>query len=616
MTVRQAIKRALSLLSPRDRRLLGVSITIQMATSFLDLLGVLLIGLIGALAITTVQSQPAPSVVTSLAAALGLEDLSSQGLVVVFALAAAVVLLTKSILSSFLTRRVFTFLANRQALVSARLSKALLSRPLTFVQQRSSQETAFALITGAGAATISILGQVVIACTEMALLIVLGSALLIISPWIAIGSIVFFAAVALILQKIMGEWAARVGRTSAQADIASLNAIQEALSAYREIIVSDRRPLYVTRIHDLRWQAARVSADTQFISLFPKYMFEAALVVGGFALAGVLFTTQDSVTAAGTLALFLAAATRVMPSLLRLQVAALGLRGAAGVAAPTFELAEELGNPTDSPDSTPDFEPLKQRIRAGNPDFTPSVSLRDVTITYPGAAVPALASVSVEAAAGQSIGLVGRSGAGKSTLADVILGVLHPDEGTALLGGLPPEECIARWPGGVSYVPQDVVLANGTIRENVALGLPDAAIDDDLVWEALDRAHLGDYLRTQREGLDTVIGENGVRLSGGQRQRLGIARALYTRPRLLVLDEATSALDAETEQAISQTIEDLEGQVTTVIIAHRLSTVRQVDLLIYMDSGRILASGSFDEVRSKVPALQRQAELMGLVEDT
>jgi ABC-type multidrug transport system fused ATPase/permease subunit len=235
-----------------------------------------------------------------------------------------------------------------------------------------------------------------------------------------------------------------------------------------------------------------------------------------------------------------------------------------------------------------------------------------VCITYPGATAPALDGVTLSIAAGESVGLVGRSGAGKSTLADVVLGVLEPDAGSAELGGVNPSGATTRWPGGVAYVPQDVVLANDTIRANVALGLPDGAIDDELVWEALSRAHVAEYLREQRDGLNTRIGERGVRLSGGQRQRIGIARALYTRPRLLVLDEATSALDAETEQAISETIADLEGDVTLIIIAHRLSTVRAVDRLVYLEDGRVVAQGSFQEVEQRVPALRRQAELMGL----
>jgi len=583
-----------------------------MGTSLLDLVGVLLIGLVGALAVTTIQSQPPPETVTSVAEFLGLGAVSSQGLVILFSTAAAVVLLTKSLVSSFLTRRVFVFLANRQALVSARLSRALLSRPLTFVQKRSSQETAYALISGAGAATSQILGQLVIAATELALLVVLAVALLYLSPWMALGAIIFFTLVALGLQRAMGGWASRVGSTSARADIASLNAVQEAMAAYREISVSDRRTLYVNRIQDLRWQAARVTADSQFIGLFPKYMFEAALVIGGFALAGVLFATQDSATAVGTLALFLAAGTRVMPSLLRMQGAALGLRGAAGAAEPTFALAAELDHPLEAPPSSASAEVIRERIRAGNPDMVPSIDLVDVSVTYPGATVPALQDVTLSVKAGCSLALVGRSGAGKSTLADVILGVIAPERGDVLLGGYDPARAVVTWPGAIAYVPQDVALADGTVRSNVALGLPDGAIDDDLVWEALERAHFSAQLLQEREGLDTVIGERGVRISGGQRQRLGIARALYTRPRLLVLDEATSALDAETEQAISETINALEGDVTTVIVAHRLSTVRAADRVIYLEAGRAAFQGTFDEVAEGIPAFRRQAELMGL----
>ena len=612
MSVRQAIRSALSLLDKRDRRLLGLSAVIQMLTSLLDLIGVLLIGLVGALAVTTVQSQPPPSSVTAIVDALGLGDLSEQALVGLLAGAAAVVLLTKSVFSSYLTRRVFFFLANRQALVSARLTKALLSQSLTFVQKRSTQETAYALISGAGAATMIILGQTVIVATEIALLAVLMAALLVLNPVVAMSSIVFFALVAISLQWALGNWASRVGRVSAEADIASLNAVQEAIGAYREITVSSRRTMYVDRIQALRWKAAKVAADGQFIGMFPKYMFEAALVIGGFVLATALFSTQESVVAVGTLALFLAAGTRVMPSLLRLQGATLSLRGAAGAAGPTFALAQELGNPLDVPEKAEVALIIRDRLRRGFPDFVPAIRLEDVTVIYAGAQAPAIDRVTLQLEVGQSLALAGKSGAGKSTLADVLLGVIAPVYGVAEIGGLAPDQAVARWPGGIAYVPQEVVLANDTIRSNVALGLPRDAVDDDMVWNALRMAHLDDYLSSQRDGLDTEIGESGLRLSGGQRQRLGIARALFTRPKLLVLDEATSALDAETEAAISQMLGELGGDVTTVIVAHRLSTVRNVDILAYLEEGRLVSSGSFADVRRAVPALDRQARLMGL----
>jgi len=215
-------------------------------------------------------------------------------------------------------------------------------------------------------------------------------------------------------------------------------------------------------------------------------------------------------------------------------------------------------------------------------------------------------------AAGASVALVGPTGAGKSTLADAILGVVKPAQGEVLIGGLPPLEAVSQWPGALAYVPQTVAIATGTIRQNVALGLPERAIDDDRVWEALKSARLDDFLKEAREGLDTIVGESGVRLSGGQRQRLGIARALYTRPRLMVLDEATSALDAETERAIVDTLQELEGEVTIVTIAHRLATVRHCDLVVYLEAGRVVAQGSFDEVIAAVPNFAQQAHLLGL----
>jgi ABC-type multidrug transport system fused ATPase/permease subunit len=612
VTIREAIRRSLGLLTSRDRKLLAISTILQMATSLLDLLGVILIGLTGALAVTTVQSQPAPTAVTQVADALGLTDVPDQNLVALFAGAAAVILLSKSMLSSYMTRRVFRFLANRQALVSARLTQALLSRPLTFIQKRSSQETAFALIGGAAAATTQILGQAVVILTELAVLLVLAVALLFLSPWMAIGSIVFFSMVALALQRAMGGWAARVGSASARADIASLNSVQEVLGTYRETTVSNRRSHYVARIQAQRWEAARVAADAQFIGMFPKYMFEAALVLGGFALAAVLFLTQDSVAAAGTLALFVAAGTRVMPSLLRLQTASLTLRSSAGLATPTFELAEELGNPSGDPSSFTASTLVRERIRTGNPDFTPSVDLKEVSVWYPGAPSPALDGISLEVNPGESLALVGPSGAGKSTLADVILGVLDPDSGRALINDVSPSTCTETWPGAVAYVPQHVVLANDSIRGNVCLGLPSESIDDDLVWRALEQAHLTATVQALGDGLDAMVGENGVRLSGGQRQRLGIARALYTSPKLLVMDEATSALDAETEHAITEMLRDMGKDVTTIVVAHRLSTVRSVDRLMYLDRGQCVASGTFEEVASSVPAFERQAALMGL----
>jgi ABC-type multidrug transport system fused ATPase/permease subunit len=207
---------------------------------------------------------------------------------------------------------------------------------------------------------------------------------------------------------------------------------------------------------------------------------------------------------------------------------------------------------------------------------------------------------------------VGSSGAGKSTIVDLILGILDPDSGTISISGATPRNAFRQWPGAVAYVPQDVHIFNGSIRENIALGYEPTSISDELMMGALEKAQLLDYVRTLPEGLDSQVGDRGTRMSGGQRQRLGIARALLTKPRLLVLDEATSALDGETESNISEGVQSLKGDVTLVIIAHRLSSVRNAGKVIYLHEGRVVSTGTFDQVRASVPDFDRQASLMGL----
>jgi ABC-type bacteriocin/lantibiotic exporter with double-glycine peptidase domain len=192
------------------------------------------------------------------------------------------------------------------------------------------------------------------------------------------------------------------------------------------------------------------------------------------------------------------------------------------------------------------------------------------------------------------------------------LGVIEPDEGQVLLSGLPPLLAVAKWPGAVSYVPQDVVINSGTIWENVSLGYPREEVTFELVMKALQVAHLDQFVAELPLGLEAQVGEHGAKISGGQRQRLGIARAMFTCPNLLVLDEATSSLDGITEVNITEAMQALRGSATIVMSAHRLSTIRNADMVVYLAGGRIMAQGSFDEVRRAIPDFDRQAGLLGL----
>ncbi len=617
MTVRQAIRASLRLLTERDRRLLALITLAQMSTAILDLLGILLIGLVTALSLSNMSSIPQPANVQSALDTLGLNQADPVTVALALAVIAGFLLITKSLLNMVLTRRILRFLANRQALVSGRLAAGLLSRPLLQVQQRSSQETVYTLTGGVSAATLSVLGQGTVALSEITLLVVLAAGMFSISPMVTLFTIVFFLLISFTLQKVLASRAGRIGQRSSHIEIQSIAIVQEALRTYREAVVSQRRGLYVQRFQNLRWQGAVNTTELQFIGMIPKYILEIALVCGAGLLAASQLLTKDLSSAVAIIAIFLAAGSRIVPSILRLQTAAIIIRTAAGQAKPTYDLDQELSlaqltSTTAESFGSIDLTTIQTHLQKGHQGFDASILISDVDLSYPGTSTPALTGVSLTLPAGSSLALVGSTGAGKSTLADVILGVLIPDSGVALIGGLTPAEALAAWPGAVAYVPQDVAMANGTVRENVALGLPVEIIDDDWVWDALNRAHLADFLRDSREGLDTVIGEHGIKLSGGQRQRLGIARALYTRPKLLVLDEATSALDAETEHAIAKTLQELEGDVTTVTIAHRLATIKHCDLIVYLQGGCAQAQGTFSEVRAMAPQFARQAQLLGL----
>jgi len=616
-TLLESVRASLALLTKRDRRLFGLATIAQMLLSILDLAGIILIGAIGAVAISGIDPNALPASLLEWKERFGLASLTASQLIGLLAATAVVLLLTKTLLSALITRRMFRFLANRQADVSARLARKILSRPLLEVQRWSTSEVLYALTGGVSAAITTLLGSTLIIATEVFLFVIIGIGLFIVDPLLTISAAGFFALIVYFLQIWLGRASARNASIQANRGMSTITTVSEALTTYRETTVLHRRDFYIDRFDRLARESARAGATNAFLAEIPKYVLESALVVGAFVLALVQFLTKDLAAAAAIVGLFLAAGFRIIPALLRLQGAGISIRSAAAAARKTFELAFWFGlkdgqGEINNRISDSQARAIRQRIAAGHGDFNAEVVVTNVSLIYPDAERPAVLDASAKVSSGRSLALVGSTGAGKSTLADLILGVLEPDSGKVLISGVAPREAVVRWPGAIAYIPQSVGLTQGTVRENVALGLPDLAIDDELVWEALERAHLADFLRDTREGLHTVIGERGVRLSGGQRQRLGIARALYTRPRLLVLDEATSALDAETEQAISETLRELEGEVTTITIAHRLATIRFADEVVFMRHGVIEARGSFEEVRASTPDFERQAQLLGL----
>lgn len=588
-------------------------VIIQFFVSLLDLIGVLLLGVV--MALTSIAATGTELPANGLGSILNSFP-TDITFVIGLAMLAGFSLIAKSLLGLLLTRQTFKFLAKRQALVAGNIAEKLLSSPLLQVQSRSSQETALALTQGVSALTIGTLGPAIVIAAELSLILVLGIGLLFVDPLVALFSIGFFGLLLACLHYLLGSWASRLGRHEMSASIGSFATLQHVIRAYRDVSVSGRRGLFIKRFQAWQQEAAKVLADQYILSQIGKYIFEIGLVVGAALLILFVSYTTDVSAAVGIITIFLAASARLFPSLLRMQAALGGIRSASGVGAITLVLLDELDRTDRMQSQTVTANShganLYSSIRSGYLHFNPSVSLSSISLSFPGASKLALDCVSLDIAPNEAFAIVGATGAGKSTLVDVILGVLLPDSGNVSISGITPHDCVEQWPGAMAYVPQDVAVLTGTVRENVALGIPAEFIDDSLVWEALERAELSSFLHESRDGIETIVGENGVQLSGGQRQRLGIARALYSRPKLLVLDEATSALDAETERIITQTLASLAGDVTLIVIAHRLATVRHCDQVVHLSEGRITGRGTFSEVRAQVPEFARQADLLGL----
>jgi ABC-type multidrug transport system fused ATPase/permease subunit len=379
----------------------------------------------------------------------------------------------------------------------------------------------------------------------------------------------------------------------------------EVLFSYRESVVRNRRQFYVNEISKIRYSLGKVNAETSFQPFISKYVLEVTSVLGSLALASYEFETKNAVHAIAILALFMAATSRIAPAALRIQQGILLVKNSAGGSSSTFQVISELKNVkvSDGPVLNPDFK---------YDGFEAEIVADNVNFQYQNDSKFALQEIYFKIPAGSSAAIVGPSGSGKTTLIDLLLGVLEPQKGSISISNSSPNEAIIRWPGAISYVPQNVFIANATIRENVGLGYPTQFISEFRVKEALATAQLFDIVENFKEGIDAPVGENGAKISGGQRQRLGIARALFTSPKLLVLDEATSALDGQTEADLTKSIELMSGKVTVIVVAHRLSTVQKVDQVIYVNKGRVLATGKFDDVRKAIPDFDQQARLMGL----
>lgn len=373
--------------------------------------------------------------------------------------------------------------------------------------------------------------------------------------------------------------------------------VQQTMAAVKEIKAGAVEEPFVERIGMSRRRLIDAYRVLSLGLVQPRYVLELVMVGAAAVVAVFAYSTMSSSAATAAIAVFLAGSFRLLAPMTKVFN---GLNQARAATPSIAQVAGDLAAYRSAAEAQLAPSPVA-------PPIEPRVEVRGVTYRYPAADRPAVEDVDLDVHPGQAVAFVGASGAGKSTMVDLLLGLLEPARGSIRVGGHDLAVVRRAWQATVGYVPQAIALLDASVRDNVEFGV--AGGDDAAVWAALERAQLRATVAALPEGLATRIGERGVRLSGGQRQRLGIARALYRQPRLLVLDEATAALDNDTEAQVTEVLESLHGELTTVLIAHRLSTVRNVDRIYFFADGRIVGSGTFEDLSRIVPEFARLVEL-------
>ncbi|MGO4384586.1 ABC transporter ATP-binding protein [Specibacter sp. RAF43] len=526
----------------------------------------------------------------------------SQGLGVVILVASAAMMIVKSFLNIWLQWVSTRKFAEYELEIGTALFQSYIRAPWTERMKRSTSELVRMIDVGI-ANTVSGVLFPAVSLPAQGLTFVTVLIVLIGASWqTALVTVVYLGLIAAFLYLWLTKKSYEAGRINRDASSRMAKLVTEMLAALKEITLRDKAAEVGDIVMISRERTARSRSNIRFMGTVPKFVIDMALI-GGFLLIGTVGFLVGGINGAlSSVAIFGLAGFKMVPALTSIQSSLTTVQS-------TLAYTETvIGDIRDAAVYRENAEQLGKTPITGQPKI---LQLSDVEFTYPGSMAPAVQKINLTLPIGSSIGIVGQSGAGKSTLIDIFLGLLTPSSGTMTLDGVPLEDVLADWRKRVGYVPQDVAIFDGTVAQNVALSWGED-VDEDRVRTALARAQLLDSVEARKGGIRGRVGERGLALSGGQRQRLGIARALYSDPLILVLDEATSALDTATEAAVAGAIQSLHGEMTVISVAHRLSTIRNNDQVAFMKDGTIVTQGTFDEVVAANSDFAQQAALAGL----
>ena len=501
--------------------------------------------------------------------------------------------LIKGLFLAFTMRVSYRFIYNKVLSLTRRLLLNYLRAPYLFHLHKNTAD----LVKNVTVETEAVGGVLKFALflpTEIVVVFGLLTLMLVAAPLVALAGIATLGTLMWAVSAWSRKELTQLGQTRSEEHGRMIQWVNQSLGGIKEVKLLGRENFFADALARCGKSYTNALRRSTLITQLPRVILEtsAALLIVAFVLL-ILLSGRDMKDIVGVLALFGLAIVRLVPSATRITNALHSMRFYAHAVTSVKEGLRGV-------ESLPSPETTARSIK-----FESTIRLENLTFRYPDDAVASLHDVTLKIPRGARVAFVGASGAGKTTLANVLLGLLQPTSGRLLVDDVEVGGNLRAWQNQLGYIPQDIYLIDDSIRRNVAFGIPDENIDDDSVWRALDSAQLSVFVRGLEGGLDAPVGERGARISAGQRQRIGIARALYSDPAVLLLDEATSALDNETERLFAASIDALAGDKTIIIIAHRLTTVRDCDIIHLMEGGRVIASGTYDDLLGREPIFAR-----------
>jgi ABC-type bacteriocin/lantibiotic exporter with double-glycine peptidase domain len=589
-SVRSVLK-PFSFLSRRDRFIVTFFGIFSFLLGILDLIGVALIGLLGSLAVSGVQSSVPGDTVMRALKILSIEDREIQVQVFTIGILATSVLVFKTSISIVGSKKLLSFLGKRNAILSSRFFREFYNLDYTQTSKVNIQESIHHISTGVTSMIMGVVANSISLISDMIVISILIAGLFVVDFSLGLTSVAFFGLIAFGLYIYTNKSAAFLGHQEVTSSIEINKLAVMAFSLNKEMGVANRKHFFIELFSDRKNLQSEIIAKKAFLPNISKYVLEIGLVAGTMVIAGVQFYLTDAKKAVAFLAIFLVSGARIGPALLRGHQSLLVVSGSLGAAKSTMEMVEEFGIFQQSPVDANSSLSRKSSF-AKLPDLRGGTFIaRNVGFTYPGNSKATLRNFNLEITQNSLVVFVGKSGSGKTTALDLLAGVHSPTSGEIEISGISPREFVRENPGGVSYLPQDVSIFEGTIEENICVGYPTNYFSEQEIKDAVSMAQLDEYINSQIEGIRFKLVEGGRGMSGGQKQRVGIARCLISQPTLVLLDEPTSALDSQTETDFLNTLIEIKRYTTLVMSTHRPEVLKIADQVYYFD-----ADGSMSQI--------------------